>query len=252
MRAFPAREYTSMHAIVNIAIRAVRKVGAYMMSERDRLQHQFDATRLAQLQEQVMQMMGANQDHGIIGFNYSSEEQFKSDILWQIEIVSGAENLLRGIPHFAIVVVISEKKKVKHTVVFDPHSDEIFSATAGGGAKCNSARLRISSQSSLEGLIINDTRLQMGASFSYGAKVNLYQQGCPALAMAYLAADRFNGFVGTQLSKIELLAGVLLIQEAGGLVSDFSGGHEYVEKAELVASHPKLFKQLAQALKTKE
>jgi myo-inositol-1(or 4)-monophosphatase len=246
-----------MHAIVNIAIRAVRKVGAYVMTERDRLQHQFDATRLAQLQEQVMQMMaeiilGANQNHGVVGFNYASEENAASDIVWQIEIVSGAENLLRGIPHFAIVVVISEKKKVKHTVVFDPHTDEIFSATVGGGAKCNSTRLRMNSQTSLAGLIINDTRLQKGFVSSYGDNVNLYQQGCPALAMAYLAADRFNGFVGTSLSKIELLAGTLLIQEAGGLVSDFSGGYDYVSKGELIAAHPKLFKLLAQAVKVKE
>jgi myo-inositol-1(or 4)-monophosphatase len=88
----------------------------------------------------------------------------------------------------------------------------------------------------------------VGMNFDLG-EATAYYQGCPALTLAYVAAGRLEGFVGKHLSPIDIKAGALMIQEAGGLVTDFSGEDNMVNRAEMVAGAPKLLKALLQSVR---
>lgn len=249
-----------MQAILNIAIRGVRKAGAYLLRERERLETNVGADKIKTLQGQAETIMKeviekAYPDHAIVAASTALPETLP-DTVWYVEVVSGFENLLRNIPHYAFVISIEEKGKVKYSLIYNPHTDEIFTAAAGGGAQCNSYKIRMQPNRSMDEAIFASSMLQAGQLKNAQLLADLnntgaafYNQGCSALSLASVAAGRIDGFFGKALSKTVLNAGVLLIKESGGLVADFSGGLDILQKGELVASTSVLFKALLKELK---
>lgn len=249
-----------MQAILNIAIRGVRSAGAYLLRERERLDTYIEAEKIITLQGQAETLMKeaiskAYPDHAIIA-PHSEMPETLPDSVWYVEVVSGFENLLRNIPHFAFVISIEEKGKVKYSLIYDPHTNEFFTAAAGGGAQCNASKLRMKPTRTLNEAIFATSMLQAGQlkNPELLARLNetgvaLYNHGCSALSLAAVAAGRVDGFFGKALSKTVLNAGMLMIKESGGLVADFSGGLDMLVKGELVASTSVLFKALLKEIK---
>lgn len=247
-----------MQAILNIAIRAARKAGALVLRERSRLDAKFSHENVHKLQLQAEAVMidiiqKAYPDHGVVTTNTDSTT---ASTVWHIELVSGFENLLRNIPHYALVIVIEEQQKPRYTLVYDPNTEEIFTAVAGGGAQCNDYRLRANKYGQLSGALLATSSLQAGElhDTSLLAALNaegssFYSQGCAALSLAYVAAGRIDGFFGAGLSRIVLNAGILLLNETGALISDWQGAHEYSQKLELLTANAKLFRLLAPIFK---
>lgn len=249
-----------MQAILNIAIGGVRSAGAYLMRERERFDTYADEDKVITLQGQAETILKdailkAHPEHAIVA-PHSELPETLPDTVWYVEVVSGFENLLRNIPHFAFVISIEEKGKVKYSLIFDPHTNEIFTAAAGGGAQCNASKLRMKPTRTLDEAIFATSMLQAGQlkNAELLAKLNqtgaaLYNQGCSALSLAAVAAGRVDGFFGRALSRTVLNAGVLMIKESGGLVADFNGGLDVLTKGELIASTPVLFKALLKEIK---
>ena len=247
-----------MQAILNIAIRAARKAGSSLIRERARLDNKFSENIVLKLQAQAEAAMvdvinKAYPDHGVVTSTLPDTE---AETVWYIEMVSGFENLLRNIPHYAIVVVIEEQQKPRYSLIYDPNSEEIFTAVFGGGAQCNDYRLRTNQVASFNGALLATSTLQAGQLKTVDILAGLnsqgtafYNQGCSALSLAYVAAGRVDGFFGTALSKTVLNAGILLLNEAGALMGDWQGTHDHLQKYELVAANPKLFKLLVPILK---
>jgi len=138
--------------------------------------------------------------------------------------------------------------------VLDPVRQEEFTASRGRGAALNGRRLRVSARKSLDGALLGtgfpfkdgqmdnlDSYLKMFRSL-VGQTSGLRRAGAASLDLAYVAAGRFDAFWEFGLSEWDMAAGALLIQEAGGLVSDFSGGHDFLEKGQIVAGNTKCFK----------
>lgn len=248
-----------MQAILNIAIRGVRKAGAYLLRERDHLGTACTEAKILSLQQQAELIIKehiskAYPDHNLIASHNDLPEKL-ADTVWYIEVVSGYENLLRNIPHYSFVISIEEKSKVKYSLIYDPHSDEIFTAAAGGGAQCNSSKLRVTQCKNFNDAIVATTTLQSGSlkTAEHVVELNakgaaLYNQGCSALNLAYVAAGRIDAFYGSGLSQTVLNAGVLLIKESGGLVADLTGAVNFAAKGELLAANSKLLKLLVQLL----
>jgi myo-inositol-1(or 4)-monophosphatase len=244
-----------MLAILNIAINAARKGGALLVRERERLGTQCTAEHLAYLQQQAGVLMEeiihkSQPEHTII-MAHGEQPETKSDIVWHIEVVSGLENLSRHIPHYAIVIVIDERNKPRHTLVYDPNCEEIYTASVGGGAKCNNYRIRVNSEKTTKGCLIATSTLQANQLKDDSVLKDLnndgatfYNQGCAALSLAYVAAGRLDSFYGIGLSRTENAAGALLIKEAGGLVGDLQGGPGHLDTGELLGADAKLFKIL--------
>ena len=148
--------------------------------------------------------------------------------------------------------------QLEHAVVFDPIRLEEFTASRGRGAQINGRRIRVSERKSLDGALIGTgipfksrceaqipdymQSLQAVAEKTAGVR----RAGAAALDLAYVAAGRLDAYWEMALAPWDIAAGALLVREAGGLISDFKGGNDYMESGNIVCGNPKCFKGLLQ------
>jgi len=143
-------------------------------------------------------------------------------------------------------------------VVYDPLRQEMFTASRGSGAMLNNRRIRVSGQNSLLGSLLG-TGLPFKQQEHLDAYLDMFRElfkdsagirraGAASLDLAYVACGRLDGFWEIGLQPWDMAAGVLLIQEAGGLVSDFTGGDRYMEVGNIVAGAPKLQQTICRAI----
>ena len=189
--------------------------------------------------------------------NYSilSEEigEIKNDseFKWIIDPIDGTANFLHGIPHFAISIGLEQNSEIICGIIYDPIKDEMFTAEKGNGSYLNNQRMRVSSRSKLKDCIIStggpayDSRdkelvLKEYKNFSSEALIPIRKMGSASLDMAYVAAGRCDGFWQRDLNYWDIAAGIILIKESGGYVTDFSGHNEYIENKTLIAANSKI------------
>jgi myo-inositol-1(or 4)-monophosphatase len=178
---------------------------------------------------------------------------------WLVDPLDGTTNFLHGIPHFAISIALERDGEIVAGVVYDPTRDEMFWAEKGVGAYVNEHRLRVSARRSLGDAVIgtgipfrgrgdHPTYLAtLGAVM--GATAGVRRLGAAALDLAYVAAGRYDGFWEFGLSAWDLAAGILLIREAGGYVSDLAGGHDMLGSGDVIAANAHLHLPLAALVK---
>src|SRR5690606_4161658 len=183
-----------------------------------------------------------------------------ADYQWIIDPLDGTTNFLRGVPHFAVSIACKYRGRLEHAVVLDPVRQEEFTASRGRGAAVNGRRIRVSNRKSLDGALLGtgfpfraeqvdnlDNCLGMFRSL-VGQTAGIRRAGAASLDLAYVASGRYDAFWEFGLSEWDMAAGALLIQEAGGLVSDFGGGHDFLEKGQVVAGNAKCFKAVLTAI----
>lgn len=255
-----------MHPTVNIAVKAARQAGNIIirfLDRRDELTVTSKApndfvTEADQRAEQeiVSVIRKAFPDHAILAEESGWHEG--DDFQWIIDPLDGTTNFLHGFPQFAVSIALRAKGRLEHAVVYDPLSQELYTASRGQGAYLNNHRIRVSRAKSLHGALLGtgfpfkqpqhlDTYLDTFRALHPHA-AGIRRAGSAALDLAYVAAGRLDGFWEIGLSPWDMAAGVLLIQEAGGLIGDFSGGHDYMESGNLIAGNPKLFKIITQTI----
>ena len=161
--------------------------------------------------------------------------------VWIIDPIDGTTNFLHGIPHFAISIALQSKKEIISGLIFDPIKDEMFFAEKNKGAFLNNNRLRVSKKNSLDDCLF--------ATNSEGVKfgdLNMRYSGCVSLDLAYVASGRLDGFFQNQINIWEIAAGVLMVQEAGGVVNNFNNlsNHKMNIKASSSAINEKMLKNL--------
>ncbi|MGV6806700.1 MAG: inositol monophosphatase family protein [bacterium] len=260
-----------MEPMVNIALRAARKAGekiAHAVDRRDLIkidkkqQNDF-VTEIdrASEKEVIYHLTKAYPDHGILGEESGLSGNPESDYQWIIDPLDGTTNFIHGMPHFAVSIGCTFKGKLEHAVVYDPMRREEFTASRGRGAYLNGNRIRVSGHQGMDGAVfatgipfsspsIDEMDaylkcLQELASQSSGIR----RFGVASLDLAYLAAGRFDGFWEMYLKPWDIAAGLLLVKEAGGLVSDFQGNDTSLKSGHVVAATPKLFKPTLQVVK---
>jgi len=177
--------------------------------------------------------------------------------VWIINPLNGSTNFINGVPHFAISIALKVKSQVEIAVVLDPVRKEEFTAARGRGAQMNGRRLRVNSRKTVPGALLATTSPEHQASidkhinilreFTYQCS-GIRNAGTTSLDLAYVAAGRFDGFWGSDLNEWDVSAGTLLIQEAGGLVGDTSGGMDHLSSGTMVCAQPKLFKSMIQVI----
>ena len=187
---------------------------------------------------------------------------------WIVDPLDGTTNFLHGVPHFAISIAVEDKtpagkREITHGLVYQPLTDESFWAEKGRGAWLQDRRLRVSARRDLAEALIGTGIPHFGrgnvASWSriFGAIApevcGIRRLGSAALDLAWVAAGRFDGFWEDDLDIWDTAAGMLLVREAGGFVSDYRGQDRMVERREYLAAsgelHSKLHKLLAGALR---
>ncbi len=155
-------------------------------------------------------------------FSFITEESGKiknrdNENIWVIDPIDGTTNFLHGIPHFAICIALKSKNEIISGLIFDPIKDEMFFAEKNKGSYLNNHRLRASNKSSLDDCLFSSNH--EGVKFS---NLNMRCSGCAALDLAYVAAGRLDGFFHNKINLWDVAAGILMVQEAGGIVNDIS------------------------------
>jgi myo-inositol-1(or 4)-monophosphatase len=189
------------------------------------------------------------------------EEGTDPEHRWIIDPLDGTTNFLHGIPHFAVSIALQKGKDIVAAVVMDPINHEVFWAEKGVGAYVNDFRLRVSGRRELSACVIGcgiphigvsgkDRFVrQLAAVMTNSAGVRRF--GAAALDLAYVAAGRFDGFFEEGLKNWDIAAGLLLVREAGGFVTDLAGSHTGpLASGEVVAGNDGIQERLRVLLKT--
>jgi myo-inositol-1(or 4)-monophosphatase len=169
---------------------------------------------------------------------------------WIVDPLDGTLNFLHGIPHFAISIALERDGEIISGLIYDPLRDETFFAERGAGAYMNNRRLRVSGRTRLL-----DSLLATGIPFVGRARHPAYlamleavvdatagvrRFGSAALDLAYVAAGRYDGFWETGLSPWDIAAGIILVREAGGYVTEVEGGANMMESGSVLAANDQL------------
>jgi myo-inositol-1(or 4)-monophosphatase len=165
---------------------------------------------------------------------------------WVVDPIDGTANFARAVPHFCVSIACIASGRVEVGVIYDPMRDELFAGRHGGGARLNGALMRASGASSLA-----NSAVEVGWNLRAGPDqyVDLLRRvastgaspsrtGSGALALAYVAAGRRDGFVEHHIHAWDCLAGILLVTEAGGYVNDFLRGDGLTKGNPLIACAP--------------
>ena len=197
-------------------------------------------------------------DHAIMAEEGSPEAE-RTELRWIIDPLDGTTNFIHGIPTFAVSVALEDREGLLAGAIYDPVHDEMFHASRGNGARLDGQAIRCS-----EPARFDDALLSTGFPFRYFHKVDGYlkvfrsfmeatsgirRAGSAAMDLAYTACGRYDGFFETGLAPWDMAAGALLIREAGGIVTDFRGGDDFLGQGEIVAGGPAVHGRLLGAVR---
>ena len=216
----------------------------------------------------VEELRTARPDWGMLLEEGGEVEGNQSKPRWLVDPLDGTTNFLHGIPHFSISIAVEEKRpdgrpEITHGLVYQPLTDESFWAEKGSGAWLQDRRLRVSSRRELMDCVIGTGIPHCGRGVPEdwakvykavaGHVAGVRRFGSAALDFAWVAAGRMDGFWEDDLDPWDSAAGILLVREAGGFVSDYRGSDRIFERREYIAAsgaiHSRLQKLIAGALR---
>jgi myo-inositol-1(or 4)-monophosphatase len=176
-----------------------------------------------------------------------------------IDPLDGTTNFLHGIPIFAVSIGLERQGQIVAGVIYNPAMDELYTAERGGGAFLNDRRLRVGARRKLSDCVIGTGVPHLGRGHHGNFLIEMRhvmaevagvrRMGAAALDLAYVAAGRLDGFWESGLSPWDMAAGILMIREAGGFVSDAEGGTDMLEKGSIVAGNEIIQKTLLQTIR---
>ena len=244
---------------LNIAIKAARAAGTTIMRSLNRLEsvpvvekQRYDfaseVDRAAEA-DAVREIRRAFPDHSILA-EEGGASGTHSRFTWVIDPLDGTSNYLRGFPHYAVSIAQMDRDEPVLGVVYDPVRDELFVAARGSGATLNERKVRVSQRLGLEGALLatgfpwrqrQPLTAQLGMLRSLlGEAEDVRRTGSAALDLCYVACGRLDGFFEIGLKPWDLAAGVLMVREAGGRVTDFRGDAGFMASGNVVAANLKV------------
>ncbi|MGE5196439.1 MAG: inositol monophosphatase family protein [Anaerolineae bacterium] len=198
-------------------------------------------------------------DHAALAEESGSKSSAGSTILWIVDPLDGTVNFAHNIPIFSISIAASFENKTLLGIVYQPMTQELFMAMHGEGAYLNGTKLQVSKTQELEEAIlatgfpynVHENPLSCVDQFASLTKsgIPIRRLGSAAIDLAYVAAGRFDAYWEVSLHPWDAAAGVLLIQEAGGMVSDYFGkARDLLSEGPMLASNRLLHQKMIQAL----
>ena len=256
-----------MQPLLNIAVSAARQAGEIISRHVEHIHRlnlvskgegdyfcEVDVKAEQAIRETILK---AYPSHCIIA-EESGVYQEDAESVWIIDPLDGTKNYIHGFPFYSVSIALRIKNKIEHAVVYDPLRHDCFAASRGRGARLNDRRIRVSKE-----LLLQQAMLGSGFPMRHPDLAQRYVKayerfvgqcsatritGSAALDLAYVACGRLDGFWGFDLKSWDIAAGTLLVQEAGGLISDLQGGEQYLEQGTVIAGPPKIFKAMLQKL----
>jgi len=256
-----------VHPMLNIAVRAARAGGNVILRYVDRVDTVNVSTKAyndyvtevdRQAERTIIDVIHkAYPDHSVLAEESGGNE--RGDYVWVIDPLDGTTNFIHGFPQFAVSIALQYRGRLEQAVVYDPLRTEVFTATRGEGARLNERRIRVSRCA-----VLRDALLGTGFPFRRLSELDAYLEtfraliprsagirraGSAALDLAYVAAGRLDGFWEFGLQPWDMAAGALLVQEAGGIVTDLSGESGYLESGDILAASPKVHRAILKHLR---
>jgi myo-inositol-1(or 4)-monophosphatase len=252
--------------MLNIAVRAARRAGTIIIRQLGRAgdmhvetkgRHDYvsEVDRAAEVAI-VDTLTTAYPDHQILA--EESGVTGDSEYVWIVDPLDGTTNFLHAYPQFAVSIALQVRGRLDQAVVYDPTRDELFTASRGHGAQLNNRRMRVGKCRNLDAAMLatgfplrNDALIvpHLETLRAFLRRVDgVRRAGAASLDLAYVACGRLDGFWEFGLSAWDIAAGALLIQESGGLVGDPDGGERHLERGDVVAGNPRIFRQILETL----
>lgn len=208
-------------------------------------------------QEIISHIHKAYPNHGILAEESGTTKG--DDYTWIIDPLDGTRNFVHGFPQFCISIAVKHKDELEVAAIYDPVRQELFTATRGAGAQLNSRRIRVSKRKKLDECLIG-TGFPFRDSQHFKPYMNSFERifpqtagvrraGAAALDLAYVASGRLDGFWEASLKPWDMAAGVLIIKEAGGIVTDYQGNEDFMENGTVIAGNPRIQRKLLDEVK---
>ncbi|MET0109476.1 MAG: inositol monophosphatase family protein [Candidatus Thiodiazotropha sp.] len=247
-----------MNPMLTIAVRAAREAGRIITRNFNRIDrltisdkgsNDFVSEVDRNAEAVIINLLREKYPHHAI-LAEESGKQGADDYIWIIDPLDGTTNFLHGFPQFAVSIALKIKGRLEVGVVYDPVSEEMYTACRGEGALLNDKKIRVSGRKGLNGALLGTGLPYRDFRFTdnyMGMLKALIQDsagvrrpGSAALDFAYVAAGRMDGFWELGLREWDFAAGTLLVREAGGLVTDIGGGERYLETGNVIAGNIKV------------
>ncbi len=256
----------SMQAFLNTAVEAARKAGDIAQINFARINQSDIKTKAynefvtfvdEEAEKAIVEIIHSRYpDHTILGEEQGLKGN-ESDYLWIIDPIDGTTNYIHSFPVYCVSIALKIKGRLEVAVIYDPSRQELFTAIRGMGAMLDGRKIRVSKQRTLQGALL-------GTGFPYRDQLDwlevyldifidftrivgaIRRPGSAALDLAYVASGRYDGFWEFGLKPWDVAAGVLLIQEAGGLVKSMIPGEDAVESGSLLCGNPHLFDPMSE------
>lgn len=219
-----------------------------------------DADRQSE-QAVIDTIRGKYPHHDILAEERGMESAGRSSYRWIIDPLDGTTNFAHGFPMYCVSIGLEHEGRMVVGVILDPTRQELFAAAAGQGATLNGTRIRVSRTSALDAALLvtgfaYDIRESTHNNLDYFSRFCLRARGVrrtgsAALDLCYVAAGRFDGFWEMKLHPWDVAAGSLIVTEAGGRMSDFSGGAFSIDGEEMVASNELIHSEMVGVLEGK-
>jgi myo-inositol-1(or 4)-monophosphatase len=201
----------------------------------------------------------ARPDYGFLGEEGGTREGSDKSHRWIVDPLDGTTNFLHGIPHFAVSIGLERNGEIVAGLVYNPANDDLFIAERGKGAFLNDRRIRVAARERLADAVVGCglphygrgdlalARREIAAAQQHFAGLRRY--GAAALDLAWIAAGRLDAYWERDLSPWDLAAGLILVREAGGFVSDLDGGEKIFAKGQVAAGNDTMHRELLRLLK---
>jgi myo-inositol-1(or 4)-monophosphatase len=256
-------------ALLNVMVQAAMKAGRSLSRDFGEVQNLQVSLKgpgdyVSQADRKAEDIVFAELSKARPGYSFLMEERGAvegddSQHRWIVDPLDGTTNFLHGIPLFGVSIALERQGQIVAGVIYNPAMDELYTAERGGGAFMNDRRLRVAGRTKLVDTVIGCGMPHLGRGHHGNFLVELRnvmaevsgvrRLGSASLDLAYVAAGRMDGFWETGLSAWDIAAGLLLIREAGGFVSDMDGGQDMLDNGSVVAGNEVIQRALLKVVK---
>jgi len=251
-------------ALINVMVRAAMKAGRVLardFGEVEALQvsRKGPADFVSAADRRAEEIIREELERARPGYSFLMEETGEAigedpQHRWIVDPLDGTTNFLHGIPAFAVSIALERQGKLTAGVVYNPVTDELYTAERGSGAFFNDRRLRVAQRREFHEAVIatgiphfgrgDHGRALKQLAAVMGEAAGIRRCGAAALDLAWVASGRFDGFWEEALSPWDMAAGILLITEAGGFVTDTSGGAKMLQSGTVLAGNEAIQRHL--------
>ena len=257
-------------ALLNVMIKAARQAGRTLKRDFGEVEHLQVSlkgpgnfvTAADRKAEEILreELAKARPGYGFLGEEGGRTEGSDSTHLWIVDPLDGTTNFLHGIPQFAISIALEREGVIIAGLIYNPANDELFLAERGKGTFLNDTRLRVAGRRRLADSVITCglphigrgdlelSRRELTAVQEHVAGLRRF--GSAALDLAWVAAGRFDGYWEHNLSPWDMAAGILLVREAGGFVTDLDGSDAMFAKGDIIAGNETIHRELLSLLQS--